>query len=77
VKFDKNDVLLLFTDGVSEAMDKNNQEYGEDRLEKISKESLSLPTDAILSNIVNSVKEHSKDTTQSDDITMIVVKAVS
>jgi phosphoserine phosphatase RsbU/P len=76
VKLEKNDVLLLFTDGVSEAMDRNSQEYGEDRLERISKESLSLPPDAILSNIVNSVKEHSKGTTQSDDITMIVVKAI-
>ena len=68
----KNDVLLLFTDGVSEAMDINGQEYGEERLEKIAIESLCLPPDAILSNIVNSVKEHSKGTTQSDDITMIV-----
>jgi phosphoserine phosphatase RsbU/P len=77
VEFGKNDVLLLFTDGVSEAMSKESEEYGEERLEKISKESLSLPPDAILSNIVNSVKEHSKDTTQSDDITMIVIKTIS
>ncbi|MFI5252499.1 MAG: GAF domain-containing SpoIIE family protein phosphatase [Bacteroidota bacterium] len=76
VAFFKNDVLLLFTDGVSESMDKNGQEYGEDRLEAIAKESLTLPPDAILSNIIASVKEHSKDTPQSDDITMIVVKSV-
>ena len=72
----EGDVFLLFTDGVSEAMDKEGNEYGEDRLEKVARESLKLPPDAILSNIVSSVKEHARDTVQSDDITMIVIKAI-
>jgi sigma-B regulation protein RsbU (phosphoserine phosphatase) len=75
VRFTNGDVLLLFTDGVSEAMNQQGEELGEDRLEEIAKSYLTESPLVILDKIVESVREHSKNTPQSDDITLVVAKA--
>ncbi len=77
VKLDDGDVLVLFTDGVSEAMNSKGEEFGENRLEEIIKENLNESAEVILKIIVDAVKEFSINTTQSDDITLVIVKAVS
>jgi serine phosphatase RsbU (regulator of sigma subunit)/CheY-like chemotaxis protein len=68
------DVLLVFTDGVTEAMDVNDNQYGEDRLFKVL---ASLP-DGDAQNLVNHVKQSVSDfavgTQQFDDITMIAAR---
>ena len=76
VKFDKDDVLVLFTDGVSEAMNEQGEELGEERLEQIAKERLHDSPKLLISHIVEKVKNHSNNVPQSDDITMLVVKAI-
>jgi len=77
VKMDDGDVLVLFTDGVSEAMSSKSEEFGEELLEEIIKTNLNESSEVILTRIVDAVREHSKGTTQSDDITLVVVKATS
>jgi phosphoserine phosphatase RsbU/P len=77
ITFGNGDLLVLFTDGVSEAMDSNGDEFGEDRLEKILIEYRKAPVSVILDRIVDSVKIHGKNTIQSDDITLVIVKAIS
>lgn len=77
VRFEPNDVLILFTDGVSEAMSAGAEEFGEPKLEEVSKANLALSAENLLATIVTSVREHSKGTTQSDDITMIVLKRIA
>lgn len=74
VRFSPGDVLVLFTDGVTEAMNEAGEEWEEEPLERIVKMHLKEPAQTILSRIVEGVKEHSKDTPQSDDITLIVAK---
>jgi len=75
VELSDGDVLVLFTDGVSEAMDSKGEELGEERLEEVIRANLKEPAAAILSRIVETVKEHSINTTQSDDITLLVIKS--
>lgn len=77
VKMSEGDVLVLFTDGVTEAMNSKGEEFGEDRLEGIIKENLNESAEVILKIIVEAVKEFSKSATQSDDITLVIVKAIS
>jgi len=74
IRFSPGDVLVLFTDGVSEAMNEAGEELGEDPIEEVVKGHLDDPAEEILSAIVKRVKAHSKDTPQSDDITLIVAK---
>jgi sigma-B regulation protein RsbU (phosphoserine phosphatase) len=74
-KLDRGDVLVLFTDGVTEAMDNNDTEFGEERLEKIVISTKNHSARTILSAIVNAVQEHSRGEAPSDDITLVVLKA--
>lgn len=68
------DVLLLYTDGVSEAMDKNAEEFTEVKLEATLRAYSTEPAQIILSKILMDVQTHSYGMPQSDDITMIVLK---
>ncbi len=77
IRFTRGDTLLLFTDGVSEAMNVQGEEFGEDQLEKIAKQCLDGSSKMLISHIVEAVQDHSRNTMQSDDITMLALKQLS
>jgi phosphoserine phosphatase RsbU/P len=68
------DLLVLFTDGVSEAMNKDAVEYGESRLEALLPSVRHCTAQEITDAIYKDVLHHTKGAAQSDDITMMVVK---
>lgn len=70
----KDDVIVFFTDGISEAMNIKGEEFSDNRLEEIAIESATLPAKEILNKIRNEVVDFAAGTVQSDDLTMIVVK---
>lgn len=74
VQLQKDDVLVLFTDGVTEAKNSADDEYGEARLEEIIKNYASLPAQDILQKIRTDVELYVNGWPQSDDITIIVIK---
>lgn len=67
------DLLYIFTDGVTEAMNSENVEFGENRLLKILKDYKALPSKEIQNIIIDSIKNYCGEN-QSDDITMLIVK---
>ncbi len=69
------DVLVMFTDGISEAMDARGEEFGEEKLLEIIRSWRCSPAASILTGIVDAVKEHSRNTSQYDDITLLVLKS--
>lgn len=74
VKLQKDDVLILYTDGVSEALNLEFEEYSEQRLEKKAKELMDKSANEILNGIKEDVQIFTQGNLQSDDITMIVIK---
>jgi sigma-B regulation protein RsbU (phosphoserine phosphatase) len=76
VYFDSGDSLVLFTDGVSEAMNKNAEEYGEPRLETVLQSTRGKSAQETLDAIHQDVKRHTHGFPQSDDITLLVLKAL-
>lgn len=69
------DMLFLYTDGVTEAMDSDKNLYSEDRLEKtINNVGVSLSVQEILANVRKDIDAHANGAEQSDDITMLGVK---
>jgi sigma-B regulation protein RsbU (phosphoserine phosphatase) len=73
------DVLVLYTDGITEARSPNEEAmgeklFGEDRLIQVIKESASLSAREIQSAILQAVSHHTKNTPQGDDITLVVIK---
>jgi sigma-B regulation protein RsbU (phosphoserine phosphatase) len=71
----RGDVLVCFTDGVSEAMDSQGEEYGEPRIEEVLREHLGGSPKEMVEAIVADVKRHAQNTAQSDDITLVALKA--
>jgi len=76
VQLQSGDLLVLFTDGVSEAMNRNVEEYGEARLEEVLKNSQAKSAREVLDAIQRDVKTYCGDQPQSDDITLLVLKAL-
>jgi sigma-B regulation protein RsbU (phosphoserine phosphatase) len=66
----------MYTDGVSEAMNQSNDQFTEEQLEVILKESTHLSAKEIIQRVQQALESHTQGTPQSDDITMLVLKAV-
>jgi serine phosphatase RsbU (regulator of sigma subunit)/catechol 2,3-dioxygenase-like lactoylglutathione lyase family enzyme len=67
------DVLLLYTDGITESFNDVNEEFGEGRLIEVLRHNRDQSPTQILTAIVDYVRGFSRDR-QSDDITLIVAK---
>jgi sigma-B regulation protein RsbU (phosphoserine phosphatase) len=74
ISLEKNDIIVLFTDGITEAMNKSGEEYSDERLEELILKSSHLCVPEITEIIKKSVHEFVGDATQSDDITLLVAK---
>lgn len=66
-----NDKFLLYTDGVTEAMDVNERLYGEGRLEVLAAEHSRLSPRELVEVVRNDVAHHAEGAEQSDDITIL------
>jgi len=74
VELMKDDVIILYTDGVSEALNLDFEEYSEEKLEKVAKSLVNKSANEILYGIKEDVQIFTQGNLQSDDITMIVIK---
>ena len=74
VELRPGDVLLAFTDGVPEAHNPENEEFGEERLQRLLCETAHLPADEINLRISAELKNWIADAEQYDDLTFIVMK---
>ena len=70
---ERGDRIFLYTDGVTEATDSNNQLYGEDRLLKFMTDNVGLDGTALLPSLKFDIDEFVGDAPQFDDITMLVL----
>jgi len=71
--FQHGDSFLFFTDGISEAMNSQKDEYGETRLHQILKEKGNSSANVIRDAILHDVREFVGSAPQHDDIAMVVV----
>jgi sigma-B regulation protein RsbU (phosphoserine phosphatase) len=74
VDLQPGDVLVAFTDGVPEALNPNDEEFGDERLRELLSRSAHLPADQIAARIVEEVKNWIRDAPQYDDLTFLVMK---
>jgi sigma-B regulation protein RsbU (phosphoserine phosphatase) len=68
------DVLLVFTDGVTEAMDTGDNLYSDERLMQTVQDISEISADSVLKTVRSSVDEYAHGAEQSDDITMITLQ---
>ena len=77
ILMDKGDILLLYTDGVSEARNEQGEFYGERRIIDQIGEYHSLSTKEITQNILENVQKYSAVSDLSDDKTIVTIKRVA
>ncbi|HXZ80136.1 MAG TPA: PP2C family protein-serine/threonine phosphatase [Terriglobales bacterium] len=70
------DMLLIFTDGVIEAVNESGQEYGEDRLKVLLQSSTGLAASAFVDRLMRDLDAFTGAASQHDDITCMVVRLV-
>ena len=68
------DVLVLFTDGVNEYKNEDNDDYGKERIAEILKNMGTASVKKILNAILADIKDFAKGVPQQDDITILVLK---
>ena len=68
------DTIVLYTDGVTEAMNEESQMFGKERLQAVVATNIGANAQALLDAIVEAVNNFIGDTPQSDDYTMLIVK---
>ena len=68
------DVLVLYTDGVTEAQNALGEEFGTERLSALLERSSSLSAESLMSSIFGSVADFCNLVGFSDDVTILVVK---
>lgn len=74
VRLDHGDIVVLYTDGVTEATDEQDREYGIERLTSIMHKSRNLPAKGIIAAVVNDITAFAGTRPQFDDITLMVLK---
>jgi serine phosphatase RsbU (regulator of sigma subunit) len=67
------DLLLLYTDGVTEAETSQSDQFGMKRLEQALLETRSHPAREVVEHVIKRVAEFARGTPQSDDITCVAV----
>jgi serine phosphatase RsbU (regulator of sigma subunit) len=73
-RIEPGDRLLLFTDGVSEAFNEKDEEYGEDRLTQFLQRYTGDDQDKLITDIIQDVLTFCDSNRPGDDITLMVVK---
>jgi len=75
IHLDPDDAICLYTDGITEASNKQNEMYGLKRLMKSFKNHAYRPqADTIFNKITTDFSDYVGEYTQIDDITMIIIK---
>ncbi len=68
------DILAIYTDGVSEAQNRNDEEFEVDRLAACLREFHSEPAASIVGRVFDAIDSFAGDAPQFDDITLMIVK---
>ncbi len=74
ITLEKGDMLFTFTDGVTEAMNRDGEQFGEERLEKLLAKCGGKTSQETIDTVRAAVAEWAGETEQSDDVTMLVIK---
>ena len=73
-KFNKGDYLLMFTDGLNESINKDEEEFGYQRIEETIKDTSNLDLEEVINKLNDNLNAFTGNKEQFDDITMVLIK---
>lgn len=71
------DVLLMYTDGLTEAVNADDEEFGQERLESVLRDSGSLSASQLVNRAVGAARAFAATEEPFDDVTLIAVKRLA
>ena len=74
VELKKDDLILLYTDGIVEARNKANKVFGEERLQEVINKNKDNSCVTIQEEILKSVNAFALNPSKQDDLTMLVMR---
>lgn len=74
IELSSGDILVAYTDGVTEAFNDEGEEYGEARLRNLVTANMHLSAEALKEKIVDSLREWCQQAAQHDDLTLVIMK---
>lgn len=74
VTLDTGDTVVVFSDGVSEALDPAGEEFGDDRIRGVVEQALTQSPQSVLDALLAGVKQFVGTAAQNDDITAVVLR---
>jgi sigma-B regulation protein RsbU (phosphoserine phosphatase) len=73
-RLDKGDILVVFSDGLTDAQNQQEEMFGEKRLLDIIRQEAPSGSDALERQFLKAIEEFTQGTPQTDDITFVVVE---
>ncbi len=70
------DLIVMYTDGVTEAFNLQDQEFGEDRLVTYLQKHRNYPVQEIINGLIDEIRRFCGSAPQSDDITLVIVRVL-
>jgi predicted ATPase/serine phosphatase RsbU (regulator of sigma subunit) len=68
------DLLVMYSDGITEAMSPSHELFGRERLADLLQSGRHLPAAELTSKVVQAVRRHEQGAPQSDDITLVALR---
>ncbi len=75
IGLEENELVFLYTDGVTEAINEKDEEFGTDRLEAIIRREPYCKAENLIESVIREIKEFAGKMEQFDDITMVVLQS--
>jgi sigma-B regulation protein RsbU (phosphoserine phosphatase) len=76
IRFERGQVMVLYTDGITEAANEAGEEYGQDRFAKRVLDGIDLPANELIDHVRKGVADFTERKFLDDDGTLFVVKAL-
>jgi sigma-B regulation protein RsbU (phosphoserine phosphatase) len=74
LKLEPGDTVVLFSDGVTEAMDPDEELFGVPRLRQVLTGQTQCPLDQIQKSVLEAVENFARGASQADDLTLLIVR---
>ncbi len=74
VKIESGETMVLYTDGLSEAMNPAGDFFGDNMFQRVIRSSLEFTAESMCSEILRTVAEFEGNTPRADDITLLILR---
>jgi sigma-B regulation protein RsbU (phosphoserine phosphatase) len=71
------DTLIIYSDGITEAIDSSEEEFGLEKLKKVAASVAPQPARSLNQSIIDQVRQHQDDAPQLDDMTIVSLRRTS